>query len=223
MRSIPVSSITQWQSGRDPSSPLKINSTCGVCGRNYALDVSHGTFQSGNTWFALVQCPNIACAVAIRLIGFDVKNGMLTQLFVDPSFADKRPPVDGIENAPERVQKAYSDTIAALNGGIPSAVATLARRTLEGIVKLSYPNPEEIKDKSLFKLIKDLPDAVELDKPIIELSHAMREGGNLGAHFDLDKETNIETAVKMVELLENLIEYLYVIPNRVDALKKDFE
>lgn len=246
MRGIPLDSVVLWDDSLPasgsasshasapaetgaacPARPLRINSTCGVCGKNVSLDVSGGHYQFHDTWLAVVHCPNTQCGAALRYLGFDLPPGdgprRFTRLYVDPSFEDARLPMPGIELAPERVQKSYMDTLATLNSGIPSAVATLARKTLDGVVKLSYPNPEGIRDRSLFKLIRDLPQSMDLGRPINELAHAMREGGRLGAHFDLDADTDADTARKMVELLEHLIEYLYVIPRRVAALKRDFD
>jgi Domain of unknown function (DUF4145) len=223
MRSVPISSIVAWCEHTDHALPGRINSTCGVCSKDFSLDVSAGHYHEHDTWLAAVQCPNPLCRAVLRYFGFEMQGRQFTRLYVDPSYEDGRAAMPGIELAPERVQKAYADTLATLNSGISSAVATLARKTLEGIIKLSYPNPEGIKDRSLFKLIRDLPQNKDLGKPIMELSYAMREGGNLSAHFDLEKDTDAESAEKMVELLESLIEYLYVIPSRVDALKRDFE
>ncbi len=246
MRGIPIDSVVLWDD-RPPASgsailqastgphaevcparPLRINSTCGVCGKDISVDVSGGHYQFHDTWLAVVHCPNTRCGAVLRYLGVDLeaedeRPRRFTRLYVDPSFEDARLPMPGIELAPERVQKSYIDTLATLNSGIPSAVATLARKTLDGIVKLSYPNPEGIRDRSLFKLLRDLPQSMDLGRPINELAHAMREGSHLGAHFDLDAETDAETARKMVELLEHLIEYLYVIPRRVSALKRDFD
>ncbi|GAA4002743.1 hypothetical protein GCM10022631_11830 [Deinococcus rubellus] len=134
----------------------------------------------------------------------------------------ERQPISGLDLVPDRVKQSYLDTIATLNANIPSAVATLARRTLEGVVKLAYSDPSATRDKTLYKVIEGLPENANLDAPILALAHAMREGGNLGAHFDLDQETDQAMAVQMVELLENLIEYLYVIPHRVQRLKDSF-
>ena len=223
MRGIPLHSVIAWNDTTEPALPLRINSTCGVCSKDLSLDVSCGRYREEDTWLAVVRCPNTQCSAVLRYVGLDLNGSRFTRLFVDPSFEDTRLPMTGIELVPERIQKSYMDTLATLNGGIPSAVATLARKTLEGIVRMSYPNPEGIRDRSLFKLIRDLPQSVDLGRPINELAHAMREGGHLGAYFDLDQDTDADTARKMVELLEHLIEYLYVIPRRVSVLKRDFD
>jgi hypothetical protein len=185
--------------------------------------VSHGTYHDENTWLAVTRCPNTQCTAVLRYVGFNIEGERFTRLYVDPSYEDARLPMAGIELAPERIQKSYSDMLATLNGGIPSAVATMARKTLEGIVRMSYPNPDSLRDRSLFKLIRDLPQSMDLGRPINELALAMRENGKLGAYFDLECDTDVETARKMVELLEYLIEYLYVIPKRVGSIKRDFD
>ena len=55
------------------------------------------------------------------------------------------------------------------------------------------------------------------------LSDAIREGGNLGAHFDFEREPNEETATQMIELLDYLIEYLFILPKRIENLKNAIE
>jgi hypothetical protein len=223
MRGIPLHSVIAWNNAPHPALPLRINSTCGVCNRDLSIDVSHGTYHDENTWLAVTRCPNTQCTAVLRYVGFNIEGERFTRLYVDPSYEDARLPMAGIELAPERIQKSYNDMLATLNGGIPSAVATMARKTLEGIVRMSYPNPDSLRDRSLFKLIRDLPQSMDLGRPINELALAMRENGKLGAYFDLECDTDVETARKMVELLEYLIEYLYVIPKRVGSIKRDFD
>ncbi|WP_407541193.1 hypothetical protein Q0M94_07355 [Deinococcus radiomollis] len=223
MRGIPLQSVIVWNSTSPPALPLRINSTCGVCNRDLSLDVSHGRYHDEDTWLAVTHCPNTQCSAVLRYMGFNIEGERFTRLYVDPSYEDARLPMSGIDLAPERIQKSYIDTLATLNSGIPSAVATLARKTLEGIVRLSYPNAESLRDRSLFKLIRDLPQSMDLGRPINELALAMRENSKLSAYFDLEQDTDAETARKMVELLEYLIEYLYVIPRRVGGIKRDFD
>ncbi|GGJ88713.1 DUF4145 domain-containing protein [Deinococcus aquiradiocola] len=223
MRSVPLHSIVAWNDDSTPARPLRLNSTCGVCNKDLSIDVSGGHYHEEDTWLAVVRCPNPTCHAVLRYLGFDLDGPRFTRLYVHPSYADARQPMKDYEMAPERIQKAYVDTLSTLNGGIPSAVATLARKTLEGIIRHAYPNPEGIRDRSLSKLIRDLPQSRDLGRPILELGQTMREGGSLNAHFDLDRDTDAQTAERMVELLENLIEYLYVIPGRMATLRKDFD
>lgn len=88
--------------------------------------------------------------------------------------------------------------------------------TLEGIVKSLVPNAKP----PLANQIRELSKWSELGKPIITLSDALREGGNIGSHFDEDKEADQATAEAMIELLEYLLEYVYALPAMIDELDK---
>jgi hypothetical protein len=72
----------------------------------------------------------------------------------------------------------------------------------------------------LAKLIEFAKSEVDLAAPLSALSHAIRDGGNLGAHFDMEKEPNETLARQMVELLAYLISYLYVLPKEIEKLEQ---
>ena len=78
---------------------------------------------------------------------------------------------------------------------------------------------EEKRNTTLAKLIEHTKANVDLAAPLTSLSHAIRDGGNLGAHFDMEKEPNESLAKQMVELLEYLISYLYVLPKEIADLE----
>jgi hypothetical protein len=96
-----------------------------------------------------------------------------------------------------------------------------ARRTLEGIFK--YLVPEEKRGMPLAKLIEQVRDGEDLAKPLALLSTAIKDGGNLGAHFDMEREPDQELARQMVELLDYLIPYLYVLPNEIKKLERKLD
>ena len=66
--------------------------------------------------------------------------------------------------------------------------------------------------------IRELPNHVDFDKPILTLAAAIQQVGNLGAHFDIEGEPDGETTALMLDLLDYLIEYLYVLPGRIERL-----
>lgn len=93
-----------------------------------------------------------------------------------------------------------------------------ARRTLEGIFK--YLVAQERRNAPLARLIEHVKEDKDLAAPLTSLSHAIRDGGNLGAHFDMEKEPNETLARQMVELLDYLISYLYVLPEEIKKLEQ---
>ncbi|WP_162596177.1 DUF4145 domain-containing protein [Methylobacterium sp. 17Sr1-1] len=117
------------------------------------------------------------------------------------------------------MKKALISTIECYNAGIYSAAAVSGRRTLEGIFK--YLLPEGKRNGPLHKLIEEATAAKDLSGPLKTLSHAIRTGGNLGAHFDEEHEPDENVARQMVELLNYLVSYLYVLPAQISQLEAD--
>jgi hypothetical protein len=80
--------------------------------------------------------------------------------------------------------------------------------------------PVEKRDAPLAKLIEEVVKTTDLSKPLTLLSHAVRQGGNLGAHFDEVNEPNADASYQMVKLVEYLISYLYILPNEIKMLEE---
>ncbi|MCH4995320.1 DUF4145 domain-containing protein [Pectobacterium carotovorum] len=118
---------------------------------------------------------------------------------------------------PAPLSRSFLSTVDSLNSKNYPATAVGARRTLEGIFQ--YLVPEENRKKPLFKLIEIAKENHDMMKPLSSLSHAIRDGGNIGAHFDENREPDEAIAKQMVELLEYLITYLYVLPKEINSLE----
>lgn len=119
-------------------------------------------------------------------------------------------------NIPEPLQRALSSTVDAFNNANYIATAVSARRTLEGIFK--YRVEEKKRKLPLAKLIDEVKNSADLAAPLSNLSHAIRDGGNLGAHFE-EKEPTRDMAMQMVQLLDYLVNFLYVLPREIQALE----
>ncbi len=131
-----------------------------------------------------------------------------------------RQPIEGAEAMPTAVRQAYQDTIDVFNAGVWSATATQTRRTLEGIVHELLPDEE--RSGPLAQQLRKLAESesVDLAQPLITLSNALRESGNIGAHFDLTRTTDRATAEAMLDLIDYLIEYIYALPEMIEELNR---
>lgn len=135
-----------------------------------------------------------------------------------PAAKNHYPSPEFAPDIPEALQKAFVSTIDAFNSRNYAATAVCARRTLEGIFK--YLVTEEKRKAPLVKLIEHVKNEIDLAAPLTSLSHAIRDGGNLGAHFDMETEPDEALARHMVELLDYLISYLYVLPKEIKKLEQ---
>ncbi|HTM93408.1 MAG TPA: DUF4145 domain-containing protein, partial [Flavisolibacter sp.] len=129
--------------------------------------------------------------------------------------------IDDADNLNDGLKKAYFSTINVLNAHEWTATSVLCRRVLEGITKSIVPDKD--KNKPLATQLKDLSNHIDLEKPILTLADAIRKGGNLGAHFDLEKEPSEEVSKLMVDMLDYLIEYIFILPNRIQSLHDKIE
>ncbi len=119
---------------------------------------------------------------------------------------------------PEPLKRSFASTVDAFNARNFVATSVCCRRTLEGIIK--YLLPEDKRKGNLIRLIDLAAASLDLAAPLKSLSHAIRDGGNLGAHFDEEREPTEELARQMVELLDYLIAYLYVLPGQIAGLEQ---
>ena len=176
----------------------------------------HSGISSGNS-----ECAN--CSKKVRFLAiFPLSGsrygGQPTEVRMSPAPKASYELSDMPRSVPDRLQQSMQDAVRAYNAQIYGATATSGRRTLEGIFK--YMLPEDQRKQNLYQLIRAAEDRIDFKEPLTRLADAIREGGNLGAHFDEEKEPDAEMARRMLDLLSYLIEYLYVLPTRIQDLEE---
>lgn len=227
MERIPVSSVREWDVlPGGIRQPKTIGYICPRCGEKVVFSLSNfGNDGIRQTISATAKCP--ACNKPIHF--FVVRDeGPPFTAANNPSGIHMHPPLRGYyripdfpADIPEPLTRAFVSTIGAFNSKNYAATAVCGRRTLEGIFK--YLVSEDKRKATLASLIELAKEQTDLAAPLTSLSHAIRDGGNLGAHFDIEKEPNEGIARQMVELLEYLISYLYVLPKQIRKLEESLE
>ena len=225
MYALDISSVTAWEQVAGFWFPVSVDARCPFCGRAVNLKpTDHNIDRYRNTIASTAQCPGCRKTTYIWAIepgpASDSSKKQCKCLAMFPAPQLPRQPIDGVHLVPERIGKAYLEVLQVFNAGVWSATATCCRRTLEGIISNLLPDGDHT--ASLAQQLKKLGQtkAPELAKPIITLSHSLREGGNLGAHFDKKKEPDGEMATAMLDLIEYLIEFVYTLPAMIERLDK---
>lgn len=150
-------------------------------------------------------------------------------LFIDPpapASSEHRVEVsEALESLAPALGEAYEEAIGTLLSGFPSAAVTEARRTLDGLVKhLLQDAGHALPDQPvLTHLLRELPEKIDLGRPLQESALAIRDGGNLGAHFDMKAKASPDLAQEAVKLVEALVDYLLLLPERVSRLRRLLE
>ncbi len=221
MHSLDQSTVPSWQNVANWWFPSSIDTNCPFCGKlvNFA-PTGHQYDAPRKTMASNARCPGCGETVYIWAIDPGPANDSSKQtcscLAIFPPPDAHREPIKGSNAIPDRIRRAYLETVGVFNAGVWSATATCTRRTLEGLVKemLSTESSE-----TLAARIKSLSKSEDLGKPLVTLSDLIREGGNIGAHFDLDREPDREMARAMLDLLDYLLEYVYGLPAMIETLK----
>lgn len=205
--------------------PFTVNTICPFCKVPVGFSIpwkSLGTLSSPDGYVIRSLCPLGFHLVAFTLI-FKEQGSKDFDFYIYPE-GTQRAPMNGIlenEKLSDGVKRAYLSTLKVFNTGEMNSAGSNVRRTLEGITKSMLP--EDLRSKPLSQQIECLKNKIDYSAPIAELSHIIREGGNISTHFDFEKETSLEVAEQMIDLLETLIEYIYILPERIDKLSNDIK
>ncbi len=202
-----------------------VDYNCPHCGRNVNFYLGWSLPQNHYCLSTKARCSGCGQESKFIYIDYDLadKDG-LGKLFIHPNSKRRRSIIDFSKTDStlnHGLQTAYESALNVYNVGEWTATSVLCRRLLEGITQDLLP--DENKKLNLNKKLMELPKYLDLQKPILTLADALRKGGNLGAHFDLEKTPDKKIASQMLDLLDYLIEYIYILPNRIEGLHNEIE
>lgn len=224
MYRIPSEFIPGYSGTGTDQIPSSVDLICPRCGRqvNFALS-NWQAAKSVNSKHAQSRCPGCGDVSFFYWVGNPAWIGNdetpSHDLYVHPDPKLIRRPIDGLNKAagfPADLGGAYASAIGTYNVRQWTAAAVLIGRVLEGITRSVLP--EDKHRLPLAMQIQELPEHIDLQEPIVRLSDAIRKGRNIGAHFDAELEPNQETTEQMLDLLDYAIEYLFILPGRIEEL-----
>ncbi|PXV64931.1 uncharacterized protein DUF4145 [Sinimarinibacterium flocculans] len=223
MQLVPASSVRRWGTVGSGKTPISISTVCPHCGEKGVFALGSAVDDTARMAVAsTARCPGCNRPVHFWAVRHEQKpkedKNNPAAVYMYPVAKNHYPNPEFAPDIPEPLQRAFVSTIEAFNSKNYAATAVCARRTLEGIFK--YLVEEDKRDAPLARLIEQVKTSKDLAAPLTSLSHAIRDGGNLGAHFDMEKEPNEALARHMVELLDYLISYLYVLPEEIKKLEQ---
>lgn len=221
MHVVSVDAVTKWASvGSDYRHPVAMSLDCPFCTVRGTFVFSGAEFAKNcHTVSVHGKCPT--CQESVYVWSVNAPSREATEprrcecLLVYPSPHRPRLPIQSAELMPPRIRRAYEETLGVFNARIWNATATSGRRTLEGILSDLVPDEKG----PLYTRLKNLPSSVDLGQPLVTLSDLVRQGGNLGAHFDSERDLDPDTAEAILNLIEYLLEYLYTLPLMIGKLK----
>ena len=176
-------------------------------------DFEHAETFIYTTWY-IMQCTRCSKPVVTQ-VNKSSKRGVIK------AWEDSLPSVEvlyptgktPLTNLPEVIERKYAEALRVSNIS-PSSCAVLVRKTLEAVCKHENAPGKVLADK-----LKNLADTGRIPQTLVDIALHLRQLGNLGAHFDEDEVTETDVLI-ILDFVELLLEYLYVAPAKIEAVKQ---
>ncbi|PHF41178.1 hypothetical protein COF72_20515 [Bacillus pseudomycoides] len=138
--------------------------------------------------------------------------------------SDSKDPLHQLEHnqkVPIDLLRSYRSTLNISQSKDHSATAVMSKRVLEGVLK--HFLGEKTNGQSLSQQFEQFPKHVDLTKPIQNIGHLVHPDSPFYEMLELKQEIDDETIVLLTELLEVLIEYLFVLPEKIELIHDKIE
>lgn len=123
------------------------------------------------------------------------------------------PPADTpLTNLPHKIERAYIAALRVRNIE-PNACAVLVGRTLEAAC-----NHEQAQGRALAQKLNYLAENGRIPTTLAAMARQLKELRNLGAHDAEDEVTEQDVPI-ILDFLEAILEYLYVAPAKIEAVR----
>jgi hypothetical protein len=212
--------IIRWSETEVGTVPSTVDTICPYCALPMAFVLSSWTeAKEVHTRYASARC--VSCSKESSFFWAEENGGSEGEhsLFMHPTPRMMRGPVEGVEDSKHfdmALRRAYASALNMYNAREWTGTVVVVRRTLEDICKMLLP--ADAQKVHLSKQVEALRKSIDLADPIVTIADGLRRSGNLGPYFDLEKEPDRETATLVLDLLNNLIQYMFALPARVQKL-----
>ncbi|WP_078554482.1 hypothetical protein [Bacillus alkalicellulosilyticus] len=217
MRRIISGSIVSYSQYGHLKIPKEVKTKCPMCTKNgrFTLKVNYqanrvGLFSEG----ICSECKELSSFV-IMFTDYLGNTSEQAELYI----YDQRHPLQQIENdtvIPDDLIRAYRSAINVQQSKDNSATAVMSKRVLEGVIKHFQSEPKQ--GNHLAEQLEQLPKHVDFTKPIVTLSQMVKPGSHLNKILELEHELDEDMAELLVDLLGGLMEYLYILPSKMETI-----
>ena len=236
MHKISEEFVVRWEETDPVPVPATVDTLCPYCALPMAFVLSHWSDVPGTkARVCTASCSNCGGVVSFYWIpevaprpdgtvAGPSEDEVPRALYMHPPPAFIRAPLTGVSKINEfdvGLRRAYAATVNVYNSREWTGTSVVCRRTLEDIAKALLP--EDRHSLSLGLKIQALSKRKDLAEPILKLADLLKRSGGLSAYFDLEKIPGQEAATYIIELLDLLIEYLFILPGRIQELHDKIE
>lgn len=219
MRRINPGSVISYIRYGNIKIPKSIQCECPGCRKLNEFMLNANYQNRKNNLVTECSCPTCKNSAVFIIMTKDIAEGQdeHADTYIYDLQASKHPinQIENLPNVPKDLIRAYRSAINVHQSRENSATAVMSKRVIESILK--HFLGEKSKGQPLSEQLEILPDHVDLSKPIQSLNNLLGPDSSLSRMLELDMEMDYETTSLLMDLLESLIEYLFVLPGKIDV------
>jgi hypothetical protein len=199
--------------------PKSIQCECPGCRKTTEFMLNANYQSSKNGIVTECSCPLCKKSAVFIIITKEVldEQGEYADTYIYDPQASKHPinQLEILPNIPKDLIRAYRSAINVYQSRENSATAVMSKRVIESILK--HFLDEKSNAQSLSQQLEILPNHVDLAKPLQSLSQLLKTDDSLHQMLELETEMDYETTSLLMDLLESLIEYLFILPGKIEV------
>ena len=232
LKQIDVGRIRKWVvvGEQGVSGPASIATVCPFCSEKVVFTTKRRHYdQPRDVLSCSAECPSCDGVTHFWLSDLllqKIEDDVSATLYMMPSAREFLDITVYKDVVPDGLSLSYSSTLAAYNSGNLAATGVLFRSTLESIFTHLLPpasdDANSANEMNLVETIANVHTSVDLGMPLINVAHALKPGGKLDELFAAKKQSDPAVAEAMMELLDRLIYFLYVLPQEFSKLEQFF-
>lgn len=219
MRRINPGSVNSYIRYGNLKIPKSIQSECPECRKTTEFMINANFQSSKNGLLTESSCPTCKKSTVFIIMTKDAQDEQNehADTYIYDVQASKHliNHIESIPNIPKDLIRAYRSAINVHESRENSATAVMSKRVIESILK--HFLREKSKGQPLSQQLEILPNHVDLAKPIQSLSTLLATDGPLHQMLELESEMDYETTSLLMDLLESIIEYLFVLPGKIEV------
>ncbi|GAA5070411.1 hypothetical protein [Lysobacter panacisoli] len=199
--------------------PRTVEVICPHCLKEAVFEAR--TWQEHGRQLAASELVCARCEEAVLFVQLLEADGTRKEggLFCYPKPAG-REPMSGVEHlqalsAP--LARSYESALKLYNRAEWGATALTVRHLIGGLATRMLA--EDKRELSLTRKLEALPQDVDLSRPLQDIAQLLAAGGTFGRQFDDEATIDKVTAELLLELAEQLLTYLVVLPGTMSDLK----
>jgi hypothetical protein len=197
-----------YYGGHSLNGTLIANGECPFCNTTVGLR-QLATFQDSSTIGAAVpvRCDNCH---AVLTIGYNAGDNEGT-LYPSPT-------VEGVDDAPELVDKYYQEALNCLSADAPSGAATLFRKTIHAIA-IHYEIAEVDDTMGIYDMVNRLKENGEINEKLRKSLNGVKDLGNDGAHIN-ENEPDMEQAIVLKGMIDSVLLATVIADQRLETTRQ---